>query len=340
MSTMRAFVITAPGTAEVCVVERPVARPGEVVVDVERAGLCGTDREFFTGEMSYFHTGEAVLPMRIGHEWCGRVASVGEGVDPTWMGRRVMGDTMLGCRSCRRCLDGRQHLCADRFEIGIRNGWPGALAEQVRVPATALLALPDTMDPSVGAMVEPGGNALRAVWGAEAGPGRRVLVMGAGAIGLLGSLQARAAGAEVHNLVRSDRSRTLAESLGLERVWTRETLPPGRFDAVIDATDSPEMPALALDLVEPGRRIVFIGLAGEASLVDSRRFALMNVTAVGVLSGSGGFAGAAEQYATGAVDPRPLVAATVGLDEVAGVLAGHRDPGWGARPKVLVDPRR
>ncbi len=340
MSTMRAFVITAPRAAEVREVERPVAGPGEAVVDVELAGLCGTDREFFTGEMSYLHTGEAAFPMRIGHEWCGRVASVGEGVDPAWLGRRVTGDTMLGCGACARCRDGRQHLCADRHEIGIRNGWPGALAEQLPVPATALLALPETMDPEVGAMVEPGGNALRAVWGAEAAAGRRVLVMGAGAIGLLAAMQARALGAEVHDLVHGERSRTLAAALGLGRVWTRETLPPARFDAVIDATNSPDMPALALDLVEPGRRVVFIGLAGEPSHVDSRRIALQDVTVVGVLSGSGGLAGAAEQYDTGAVDPRPLVAATVGLDEVGGVLAGRRDADWGARPKVLVDPRR
>jgi threonine dehydrogenase-like Zn-dependent dehydrogenase len=337
---MRAFVITGPSTAEVREVERPVARPGEVVVDVERAGVCGTDREFFTGEMSYLHTGEAAYPIRIGHEWCGRVASVGEGVDAAWLGRRVTGDTMLGCGVCPRCLDGRQHLCADRHEIGIRFGWPGALAEQLPVPASALLALPETMDPDAGAMVEPGGNALRAVAGADLRPGWGVLVAGAGAIGLLAALQAAAGGADVHLLVRSERAVAYARTLGVERVWTADTLPPGRFDAVIDATNSMDLPALALDLVEPGRRIVYIGLSGEPSLLDSRRIALQDVTVVGVLSASGGLAGAAELYASGAVDPRPLIAATVGLDEVAGVLAGRRDEAWGARPKILVDPRR
>ena len=79
---------------------------------------------------------------------------------------------MLGCGQCRRCLAGRQHVCADRFEIGIRGGFPGALAEQLAVPVTALQPLPDTVDAVAGALVEPGGNALRAVRGANLAAGR------------------------------------------------------------------------------------------------------------------------------------------------------------------------
>ena len=67
MSTMRAFVVTAPGRAEVQDVARPTAAPGEVVVDVERVGVCGTDVEFFTGEMQYLHDGFAQFPLRLGH---------------------------------------------------------------------------------------------------------------------------------------------------------------------------------------------------------------------------------------------------------------------------------
>ena len=100
------------------------------------------------------------------------------------------------------------------------------------------------------------------------------------------------------------------------------------------------MPALALDLVEPGRRVVYIGLAGMPSLVDSRSLALKDVTAVGVLSASPGLRGAIELFASGAVDPRPLVATTVALEDVAAVLRGERDPAWGAAPKVHADPRR
>jgi len=307
---------------------------------VERAGVCGTDVEFFTGEMAYLHTGQAAHPIRIGHEWAGRVSSVGAGVDRSWAGRRVTGDTMLGCGSCVRCTSGRQHLCADRYEIGVRNGWPGAMAEQLSVPASALVPLPATVGPAMGAMVEPGGNALRAIRGAGLVPGERLLVLGPGTIGLLVARIAAAEGIEVHLLGRSERSRTFARGLGFERVWTADTLPDLPWDAVVDASNAPELPALALDLVEPGRRVVYIGLAGRPSLIDTRTMALKDVTAVGVLSASGGLEGIVDLYASGAVDPLPLIGATVSLDDLADVLAGRRHPDWGHAPKIHVDPRR
>lgn len=336
---MRAFVITGPRHGEVLDVDEPPARPGEVVVAVDRAGVCGTDLEFFSGHMAYLHSGEAAYPLRIGHEWSGAVCAVGAGVDPAWLGRRVTGDTMLGCGRCGRCTAGRQHLCADRAEIGVRNGWPGALAERLPVPVGALHALPDSVDPALGALVEPGGNALRAVRGADLAPGERLLVTGPGTIGLLVAQIAAARGVEVHLLGRSEPDLRFARSLGFAHAWTADTLPRLRFDAVVEASNAAHLPALALDLVEPGRRVVYIGLAGEPSLVDTRRLALKDVTAVGVLSASGGLAGAIELFASGAVDPRPLIAATVGLDEAAAVLAGVRRPEWGDAPKIHIDPR-
>jgi threonine dehydrogenase-like Zn-dependent dehydrogenase len=337
---MRAFVITGPGRAEVRDVAPPEPRPGEVVVDVDRAGVCGTDAEFFSGEMAYLQHGAAQYPIRIGHEWCGVVSALGDGVDPAWLGRRVIGDTMLGCGECDRCKAGRQHLCADRYEIGVRGGWPGALAEQLPVPARALHALPDDLDPTMGAMVEPGGNALRAVRGTGLIPGERLLVLGPGAIGLLVAMISKARGYDVHLVGRDPDSIDFARSLGFADTWTAGTLPSLRFDAVVDASNDEHLPALALDLVEPGRRVVYIGLSGVPSLVDTRTIALKDVTTVGVLSASGGLAETIELYTTGAVDPRPLVAATVGLTEVAAVLGGERPPGWGAAPKTHVDPRR
>lgn len=153
---IRAFVLTAPGEFAVRSVPAPVAAPGEVVVDVERVGVCGTDLEFFTGAMTYLHQGHAAYPMRLGHEWAGRVRTVGAGVDPVWIGRRVMGDTMLGCGTCRRCRRGGQHVCEQREEVGIRGGRAGALAERLAVPVGSLRILPDSVDPVLGALVEPG----------------------------------------------------------------------------------------------------------------------------------------------------------------------------------------
>ena len=333
---MRAFVITAPGEAQVQDVPEPVAAPGEVVVDVRRAGVCGTDVEIFTGEMAYLHDGNAAFPMRIGHEWMGVVSAVGDGVDRSWLGRRVTGDTMLGCGVCARCRSGRHHVCADRTEIGVRAGRPGALADRLAVPAWALHPLPDAVDDVLGALVEPGGNALRAVRGADLHEGDRALVLGPGTIGLLAAMFARAAGAEVHLLGIDPGSLAFARSLGFAGAWRRPELPDLPWDAVIDASTAPTMPATALELVEPGKRVVYIGIAGTPSPVDARAFALKDVTAVGVLGASAGLEGAIEAYASGAVDPRPLVAATVPLEGTAAILRGERPAGAGAGPKLHV----
>ncbi|GLY19507.1 alcohol dehydrogenase [Kineosporia sp. NBRC 101677] len=328
---MRALVLTGPGQAEVQEVPAPVAAPGQVVVDVERVGVCGTDVEFFTGEMAYLHTGVARYPVRLGHEWCGRVASVGAGVPGSWIGRRVTGDTMLGCGHCRRCRAGRHHVCAERAEIGIQGPFHGALAEQLVVPVNALLELPDEVDATAGAMVEPGGNAWRAVNAAQVQAGERLLVLGTGAIGLLAAHFARAQGIDVHLLGQY-------EAPGLEQAWTRDSLPELEWDGVIDATNAAALPALALDLVEPGRRVVYIGLAGVPSTIDTRDLVLRDVTAVGILGASAGLAGAVAAYADGSVDPRPLVAATVGLDRAGDVLGGWR-PNDTSGPKMHIDPR-
>jgi threonine dehydrogenase-like Zn-dependent dehydrogenase len=336
---MRAFVVTAPHQGAVHDVPNPIADRGQVVVDISRAGVCGTDVEFWTGDMAYLHQGHAHYPLRLGHEWCGVVSALGAGADAKWLGRRVTGDTMLGCGRCDRCRSGHHNVCHDRVEIGIRGGFPGALAEQLAVPATALLALPDSVDDTAGAMVEPGGNALRSVRAAELSAGDRALVLGTGTMGLLAAEFARADGAEVHLMGRSAASLEFARALGFAGVWRRADLPRLRWDAVIDASNAVELPALALDLVEPGKRVVYLGLAGSPSLVDTRTIALKDVTAVGILAASQGLAGTIEHYAAGSVDPRPLVAATVGLDRVGDVLAGWRPDTASAGPKLHIDPR-
>ncbi len=92
--------------------------------------------------------------------------------------------------------------------------------------------------------------------------------------------------------------------------------------------------------VQPGGRIVLIGLSGTPSTIDTRDLVLKDVTAVGILSASPGLADTIDRYADGRVDPRPLVAGTIGLAEVGDALAGRPLPGAGAGPKIHVDPRR
>lgn len=338
---MRALVLTAPRTAAVEEVDDLVPARGELLVDVERVGICGTDVEFFTGEMAYLTQGVTHFPIRLGHEWTGRVVGVGSPADDGWLGQRVTGDTMLGCGHCEYCRAGVHHVCPDRFEVGIRDGWPGALAEQVLIPTRFAHLVPESVSVTAAALVEPAGNSLRAVVATGLDAGRQLLILGSGTIGLLAAQFALARGIEVHLAGARESSLVLARGLGVAHAAPMETFDrPDAFDAVIDATSLADSPALAARLVKPAGRIVLIGLSGTPSLVDTRDLALKDVTAVGILSASPGLTGAIEEFASGAVVPDAIVGEVISLEEVPDRLDGNRGPDAGPGPKVHVDPRR
>jgi 2-desacetyl-2-hydroxyethyl bacteriochlorophyllide A dehydrogenase len=335
---MRALVVTAPRHAEVMEVADPVAGPSELLVSVERVGICGTDVELYTGEMPYIEQGFTSFPLRLGHEWTGRVVAAGSPEDEHWIGKRVTGDTMLGCGRCSYCLAGNHHVCQDRFEVGVRDGWPGALAELMLVPTRFAYAIPEGVSLAAAALVEPGGNALRAVRAAAIAPGHKVLVLGSGTIGLLAAQFALNAGADVHVAGVRDRSLELALSLGVHHVRKLDSLGQAEnlFDAVIEATSVASSPALAVRLTRPAGRVVFVGLSSTPSHVDTRDIALKDITAVGILSASPGLAGAIDSFASRAVVPDSIVGEVISLDDVPSRLEGRRGGDSGPGPKVQV----
>jgi threonine dehydrogenase-like Zn-dependent dehydrogenase len=337
---MRAFVVTAPRHGEVQEVDDLVPVADQLLVDVERVGVCGTDIELYTGVMAYIGQGKTHFPLRLGHEWVGRVRSVGPDADVSWTGTRVTGDTMLGCGTCRFCLGGTHWVCPYRHEVGITDGWPGALAEQQLIPARFAHLIPEHVTVTSGALVEPGGNALRAAEATLAGPGSRVLVLGSGTIGLLAAQFLLAKGVDVHLAGKRAGSLQLGRELGVSTTHDLDEMAVSdeRFGAVIDATSSDASPAIAARLVDPGGRIVLIGLAGTPSIVDTRDLVLADITTVGILSASPGLAGAIEAFATGAVLPDSIVGEVIGLAEVASRLDGRRGAAVGPGPKVHVDP--
>jgi threonine dehydrogenase-like Zn-dependent dehydrogenase len=267
---MKAFVITSPQVGSVIEVPEPQVGDHDLLVAIERVGICGTDVEFFNGDMAYLASGHAKYPLQLGHEWCGRVIEIGSKVAPHWRGKFITGDTMLGCQQCDRCTTGYQHLCHDRDEVGIRNGYPGALAQRLIIPEFAAHELPDDLDPALGAMVEPTGNALRSVDATKLKASERLLIFGPGTIGLLCALIAKSRGIEVHLVGVEEKSLTFARQFGFASVHHIDAIPQIPIHAVIDATYNNEIPALALDLLEPGRTVVFIGIAGTPSMIDSR----------------------------------------------------------------------
>ena len=339
---MRALVVTAPREAAVLEVPDPEPAAGDLLVEVERVGICGTDVELYSGDMAYIVQGHTHFPLRLGHEWTGRVVATGDAADERWIGTRVTGDTMLGCGDCAVCTAGHHHVCPNRFEVGIRDGWAGALAEQVLIPARYAFEIPENVSVTAAALVEPGGNALRAVRAAQIEPGHRVLILGSGTIGLLAAQFALAEGADVHLGGARPGSLELARTLGVEHTWQLAELTDSddsRFDAVIECTSNESMPALSVRLAKPAGRVVFIGLSSAPSLVDSRDITLKDITAVGILSASPGLAGAIEAFANRTVVPDAIVSEVISLEEVPSRLEGRRGPDAGPGPKVHVDPR-
>jgi 2-desacetyl-2-hydroxyethyl bacteriochlorophyllide A dehydrogenase len=335
---VRAYVITAPNSGAVAEVDEPVVGSEDLLIEVLRAGICGTDVEFFTGEMAYLASGDAEFPLRIGHEWCGRVIHVGTAVDKSWIGKLVTSDTMLGCQKCSRCTSGYQYLCEDRHEVGIRRGYAGALAEKIVVPLFAVHQLPDDMDPALGAMAEPIGNALRSVDAADIHSGERILIFGPGTIGLLCAMIAQSRGVEVHIAGVDTASLNFAKQFGFAGVHHINQIPEKTFNAIIDATYGSDIPSQALELIEPGRTVVLIGISVTPSTIDSRTIILKDLTVTGILSASPGLKGAIELLKSGAIDPLPLIAGVVSLESTSAVLSGDRSSVEGDGPKIHIRP--
>ncbi len=180
------------GNVKIVEVPNPVPRKGEVLLKVERAGICGTDLHILHG-----HFAKAQPPVTLGHEFAGTVAELGPGVTAWRPGDRVTVESeSYSCGKCRYCESGQTNLCPDRLAFGY--GVDGGFAEFVAVRDTALHRLPDHVSFREAALSEPLAVAVHAVTEcATVKPGQTVLVAGPGPIGLTVLQVARAEGAVV-----------------------------------------------------------------------------------------------------------------------------------------------
>ncbi len=209
---MKAAVWYAAEDVRVEEVPEPTPAEGEVLIQVERTGICGTDLHEYLGGPLF------ALPGTIlGHEYSGTVVEVGKGVDGFHAGDRVAGVGVTGCGVCYYCRHGLTGICDNPTFIGLRR--PGALAPLASLPASALFVVPENLSLVEAALVEPLGVAFHGVRRGRVAPGETVYVAGAGPIGL-GVIQAvRAAGAsEIIVSEVSARRRQAAAELGATRV--------------------------------------------------------------------------------------------------------------------------
>ncbi len=255
-------------------VAEPVAGPGQVVLDVAAAGICGTDVHIRHDEY------RSDPPVTLGHEVAGTIASVGAGVDGWRVGQRVVTETYFSvCGRCAHCRTGRPNLCAERRSIGSFED--GGFAPRLLVPAINLHALPDALAFPEAALVEPLACVVRGLLELNrVNAGDRVAITGPGPIGLLALQVVRAAGARAVVLgTAADEARLeLARRLGADGAFAVEA-GDGLARTMADALGGPPdvavecsgaEPALAtlLHLVQRAGRLVQIGLYGRPIAVD------------------------------------------------------------------------
>ncbi len=254
---MRAAVLHAPG--DIRVEEVDVASPGagEVLVRVAACGVCGSDVP------RMLRNGGYVMPIICGHEFSGHVAELGPDVTGVTVGDLVSVPPLIPCRVCRHCVRGDFGLCEDYGYFGSRSD--GAYAEYVVVPLGNLLAMPEGLDPRAAAMLDPAAIALHALWKTGLRTGHRVLVVGAGPIGLFAVQWARLAGAsEVVSVDLSEEKAAMAREAGATAAvqtadQARELAGPG-FDVVLESAGVAVAADLAASLVGPKGHAVFVGI--------------------------------------------------------------------------------
>ena len=339
---MRAFVVTAPGSFGVEEVDEPRPGPGEVAVEVEATGICGSDLELLDGTRPAAYVRYPVIP---GHEWAGRVAEAGPGVTGLAPGDPVVAEGLRACGVCARCGEGRTNLClAPYAETGFTH--PGALAERVVVPAGLVHPLPRDRPIELAALLEPAACVANGLL--EAGmprPGSRLAVVGDGPLGLLGLLLLRTMSPAELVLVSRRPARGLAgKDCGATLVVDAHDAAglgelAGRFDMVVDTTSTPDGPASTLELARRGGTAVLLGISGAGrATIDPDTISLGHLRVLGIFAASrAAWQWTVRLYATGVLDPAPLVTHRYPLDELPEALGTLRSPSSGAI-KVLIRP--
>jgi len=263
---MRAAVYA--GSGHFTVDDRPTAEPGpgEVRVRVEACGICGSDLHHLQhGFMPEGHTP--------GHEMAGRVERTGPGVAGLAEGQAVAVEPLTSCGTCAACLAGRDSICRTMRVFGIHMA--GGLAEQIVVPAERAHPLAPGLDPAVAALTEPVAVAVHGLARGRFERGQRILVMGAGAVGLVTLVAARSLGAaEVYVTARHAHQAERARALGAARVLDEQSADAASLDrlgrtvdidlAVETVGGRADTLATAAAALRPGGRISVLGLFMES----------------------------------------------------------------------------
>ncbi len=324
---MKAIVKTAegPGHLELRdVPEPPPPGPGEVKIQVEAAGICGSDLHIQKGDIG--------IPIRppfiLGHEFAGRLVEMGPDVTGWQVGDRVTAEnTRIACGRCPSCLTGSYNLCGKRLATGY--AFDGAFARYCVVPAIRLHRLPDTVDFESGALTDPSACVYHAIQdGRGIQAGETVLITGAGAMGLFSVQYAKANGARVllTGLERSRPRLALGLELGADQVVVtdREALAPIiddftdglGVDVALECSGAESAANQCLQFLRTQGRFTQIGIYGAPIRLDLDQVVYKEIQLTGSFSQKNlAWQGALRFQALGLVKAAPLISDRLSIDQ-------------------------
>jgi len=328
---MPAAVYVGDGRIEVQELPVPEPRDGEALVEISHCGICGTDLHLV---LEQYAAPGAVL----GHEWAGTVAGTGE---------RVVAAPLPGCGRCRACRRGRPSVCRRRRAPEYLSVSRGAFSRYVTVARERLVPVPAELSTRAAALTEPTAIALHTVNVSGVEPTDRVLVTGAGPVGLLTLAVLRARGIDDVTVSEpAPRRRQRALDVGARRAVTPEELPRapmGRpvdepFDVAFECSGNARAAESALDQLDTAGTLVFVGTGRELPRINHNRSIILELSIVGAYNyDDGGFAHALDLLASGAVPLDLLIEADdVGLGAL--LPAMHRLAAGEIPGKVMVCP--
>lgn len=331
---MQAARIVRPHQAEVVEVADPAPGPGEVLIRVETAGVCGTDVHIYLGEY------EAAYPIIPGHEFAGTVAAVGEGVARFRVGDRVTADPNISCDRCSACQRNEPNQCLEPQAVGVTRA--GAFARYVSVPEGNVFSI-GSLPFAHAAFVEP---LACVVWGLQrvrVEPGDAALIFGAGPMGCLLAQAIRHAGAAkvvvtdvaAWRLQRAAALGVTEAVLADERQEARlRALAPLGYDLVVDATGVPRVVEEAFHYARPRGKIWLFGVCPRGATASFSPYEVFrkDLTIYGSFAVCRTFLQSIALLESGAVQVEPLISHRVPLARFAEGL----DLAWRAPDRMKV----